>query len=249
MVRRDFPGKDPIGRHIQIDIFNQALPPRFLKSPQFANSFEIVGVVGTARNRGLDEPPMPAVFIPYSVLLVPNAFVIARTKDEPEKLIPAAREAVRRVDRNQPITETRTLEDWLATATAYPRFATFLFGVFGAVGLSLAIAGVFSVVSYGVAHRTREFGIRMALGAKPGDVLRLVMLNTAGVIVGGIAVGLAISLGANRFLASNMAGMSAGNPMLFAIVGGILFAAAMSACFVPAYFATAIQPMEALRHE
>ena len=174
MARRDFQNKDPLGHHILIDIFNQRVPSGVLKSPQFITSFEVVGVAGTARNQGLDQPPMPAMFIPHSILIPSDTLIIARTKGDPEKLVGLAREAVRSVDPNQPITQTRTLEGWLDTATAYPRFATFLFGVFGGIGLLLAVAGIFSVVSYGVAHRTREFGIRMALGAKPRDILRLV---------------------------------------------------------------------------
>lgn len=249
MVRRDFQNKDPLGHHIQVDIFNQTLPPQLLKAPQFNNSFEIVGVAGTARNQGLDQPPMPAMFIPYSILIPPETFIIVRTTGDPEKLAPLAREAVRSVDPNQPITLTRTLEGWLDTATAYPRFATFLFGVFGGIGLLLAVAGVFSVVSYGVAHRTREFGIRMALGAKPQDVLQLVLLTTGRVLVAGLVVGLAISIAASRMLADRMQGMGIANPLLFVIVGGVLLFAALAACVVPARSATLIQPIEALRHE
>ena len=157
-----------------------------LKAPHFTNSFEIVGVAATARNRGLNEPPIPAMFIPYSILLPTNAFLIARTSGDPNSLIGPGREAVRAVDRNQPITLTRTLEGWLNTATAYQSFSTFLFGVFGAVGMLLAAAGVFSVVSYSVEHRTREFGIRMALGANPRDVLKLVLASTGRLLALGL---------------------------------------------------------------
>ncbi len=216
MVKRDFVGgKDPLGHHIQVDIFSQPLPPQLLKSPQFRNSFEIVGVAASARNRGLNEPPVPAMFIPYSMILPPSVFVIARSKGDPDALIAPAREAVRAVDKSQPITLTRTLEGWLSTATAYQSFATFLFGVFGAIGLSLAAAGVFSVVSYSVAHRTREFGIRMALGAEPRDVLILVLLATGRVLVIGLFVGLGLSILASRSLADHMEGMGKADPFLF----------------------------------
>jgi predicted permease len=249
MARRDFQNKDPLGHHIQIDIFNQRLPPSLVKAPHFTNSFEIIGIAGTARNQGLDQLPIPAMFIPYSMLIPPETFIIARTKGDPEKLVPFVRETVRSVDPNQPITLTRTLEQWLDTATAYPRFATFLFGVFGGIGLLLAVAGVFSVVSYGVAHRTREFGIRMALGAKPQDVLRLVLLTTGRILVAGLFVGLAVSIAASRMLADRMQGMGAANPFLFVLTGGVLLFAALAACAIPARSATRIQPMEALRHE
>jgi predicted permease len=250
MVKRDFAGgKDPLGHHIQVDIFNQPLPPQYLKAPSFLNSFEIVGVVATARNRGLNQPSVPAIFLPYSLLIAPDVFVMARTKEDPNALIGLARETVRAVDQNQPISLTRTLEEWLNTATAYPRFATFLFGVFGAIGMLLAAAGVFSVVSYAVAHRTREFGIRMALGAEPRDVLRMVLITTGRVLGLGLLVGLASSIISSRMLADNLEGMGAPDPMLFLAVPAVLTLATALACFLPARTATLIQPMEALRHE
>jgi putative ABC transport system permease protein len=249
MIQRDFPGQDPIGHHIQIDIFNQPIPRQILKAPNFTNSFEIVGVVATARNRGLNDPPVPAVFLPYSILIPPETFVIARTKGDPEVLIGPARSAVRAADASQPITLTRTLEGWLDTATAYPRFATFLFGVFGNIGLLLAAAGVFSVVSHAVAHRTREFGIGMALGAQRGDILGLVVLTTGRVLTVGLLVGLSLSIVTSRMLADKMQGMGTADPVLFVLVPVALVIATAAACFLPARAATLIQPMEALRHE
>lgn len=249
MVKRDFNGKDPLGHHIQIDLFSQAIPPQYLKSPRFTNSFEIVGVVGSARNSGLDEPPMAAMFIPYSILLPPDAFVIARTAGDPKALIGPAQDVVRSLDRDQPITLTRTLEGWLNTATAYQGFSTFLFGIFGAVGLLLAGAGVYSVVSYSVEHRTREFGIRMALGANPRDVLVLVMVAAGRVLAVGLVVGLSISVFASRALAGRMEGMGTGDTLLFVVVPGILILITFIAAVLPARSATRIAPMEALRHD
>jgi predicted permease len=250
MVKRDFAGgKDPIGHHIQVDIFNQPTPAQFLKPPRFSNSFEIVGVVDVARNQGLNEPPAPAMFIPYSVLLPSNTFIIARTKGDPNALIGAAREAVRAVDASQPISLTRTLEGWLNTATAYPRFATFLFGVFGAIGMLLAAAGVFSVVAYSVAQRTREFGIRMALGAEPRDVLKLVLVTAGRVLALGLFVGLALSILASRTIADHTQGMGTADPLMFVLVSAVLTMATIAACFLPARSAVRVQPMEALRHE
>ena len=250
MVKRDFPGgKDPIGHHIQVDLFNQSIPPQYLKAPHFNNSFEIVGVAGSARNRGLNDPSVAAMFIPYSILVPPSIFVIARTKGDANALIGPARAAVRAVDRNQPITLTRTLEGWLNTATAYQSFATFLFGIFGAIGLFLAAAGVFSVVSYAVSHRTREFGIRMALGAEPRDVLKLVLLAIGRMLAVGLLVGLGLSVLAARSLADRLQGMGTADPLLFVVIPAVLIATTLGACFMPARSATRIQPMEALRHD
>jgi putative ABC transport system permease protein len=192
---------------------------------------------------------MAGVFIPYSVLLLPSTFLIARTSGDPAALIGPGREAVRAADKNQPITLTRTLEGWLETATAYQSFSTFLFGVFGAVGMLLAAAGVFSVVSYSVEHRTREFGIRMALGAKPGDVLRLVLGSTGRLLAVGLVVGLALSVLASRTLANQMEGMGTGSLFVFVLVPVMLIIATLAASFLPARSATRIPPMEALRHD
>jgi predicted permease len=248
-LKRDFQSKNPLGHRIQVDIFNQQIPPQWLKAPGFVNSFEIVGVVGSARNRGLDDPPAPAMFIPYSTLLSPSPMIVARTKGKPQALTDAAREIVRTVDPNQPITLVRTLEGWLHTATAYAQFSTFLFGLFGAIGLALACAGVFSVVSYAVAHRTREFGIRITLGAKPSDVLRLALMATGRVLAVGLFIGITFSIAATRMLAGKMQGMGTSDPLLFVAVPAVLIIAALAACFLPAHGATRIQPMEALRHE
>jgi predicted permease len=250
MVKRDFPGgKDPIGHHIAVDVFNQALPAEMLKSPHFTNSFEIVGVAAAARNRGMYDPTIPAILIPYSLLLPTEAYVIARTSGDPNSLIGAGREAVRAVDPNQPITLIRTLEEWLHTATSYQSFSTFLFSVFGSVGMLLGATGVFSVVSYSVEHRTREFGIRMALGAQPEDVLRLVLLSTGRVVAVGLVIGIALSVLASRTLANQMEGMGTADPMVFALVPCVLVLAAMAAAFFPARSATRVAPVEALRHD
>jgi predicted permease len=249
LVARYFAGKDPLGRHIQLDLLKQPIPPTYLKPPQSNVSFEIVGVVGVARNRGLKDPPEPAMFIPYPMLLGPGTFIFMRTKGDPLAMANQARAAVKSVDANQPITLVRTLEQWLETATAYPRFATFLFGVFGGIGTLLAAAGVFSVVSYAVAQRSREFGIRMALGAEPRDVFRLVLVTTGKVVALGLAVGLGLGILASRSLTGRMEGMGAPDPYLFISVPVVLIVATLLACFLPARSATLIQPVDALRQE
>ncbi|MGH9621346.1 MAG: FtsX-like permease family protein, partial [Bryobacteraceae bacterium] len=171
------------------------------------------------------------------------------TRGDPNALAGPARKVVRAVDRSQPITLVRTLERWLGTATAYAQFSTFRFGVFGGIGLLLACAGVFSVVSYSVAHRTREFGIRMALGARPRDILQLVLLATGRVLALGLAIGIVAAIFTTHALAGKMQGMGDSGPLLFAVVAAVLFLAAIVACLLPARAATRIQPMEALRHE
>src|SRR5438132_7218253 len=167
MVKKYFPhGQDPIGRQIRLDLPIEGLPPGFVKPPQTSNAYQIVGICGTVRNSGLRDQPEPAVYIPVSHLFPPGMMFAIRTVNaDPLALSNGARQAVSAVDPSQPIAFVRSLDDFLSNATAYPRFATFLFGIFGVIGLTLACTGIFSVVSYAVSRRTREFGIRMALGA------------------------------------------------------------------------------------
>jgi putative ABC transport system permease protein len=176
-------------------------------------------------------------------------FAIRTTKSDPLALSNGAREAVSAVDPTQPIAFVRTMEDYLSSATAYPRFATFLFGIFGAIGLTLACTGIFSVVSYSVARRTREFGIRMALGATPGNVLRLVVRSTGRVLVIGFVLGAILSVVSDRALAGKLEGIGVASPSLLAAITAVLAAAALLACAIPARSATKVQPVDALRHE
>jgi putative ABC transport system permease protein len=250
LIKKYFPvGRDPIGRYIRIDLLTQPMPPGFLKAPQFDASFEIVGVVGTARNTGLRDHPEAAVYLPDALLYPPGAFLLLRTASEPLAFANAAREAVRSVDPGQPVMLIRSLDQWLGQATAYPRFATFLFGIFGAIGMTLAAIGVYSVVSYAVARRTREFGVRMALGASPAHVFRLVIASTGRVLLAGLVLGIALSIFASRALGDRIEGMGTADPFMLAAVPLVLSAAAFLACYVPARTATRIQPMDALRHE
>jgi len=246
---RSFGGRSPLGRHVEVDLFNQRLPRQILKASTFVNSFEVVGVVATTRNRGLRDDPEPAVFLPYSLLCTPYNSMFIRTRSEPMAILKQAREALKSVDAHVPIMAERTMQEWVDSGTAYPRFATFLFGVFGGVGMLLAAAGVFSVVSYAVAHRTREFGLRMALGATPGDVLQLVLASTARKLALGLVIGLVLSIFVTRALANRMEGMGTADASLYIGVPMVLIAATLLACLLPARSATLIEPMEALRQE
>jgi predicted permease len=250
MVKKYFPaGRDPIGGQIRVDLPTEGLPPGFVKPPQTSNAYQIVGVCGTIRNSGLRDQPEPAIYIPVSHLFPPGMMFAIRTKSDPLALSNAARQAVSSVDPTQPIAFVRTLEDFLNNATAYPRFATFLFGIFGAIGLTLACTGIFSVVSYSVSRRTREFGIRMALGATPGNVLGLVVRSTVRVLVIGFVLGAILSVISDRALAGKLEGIGVASPTLLAGITAVLAAAALLACAIPARSATKVQPVDALRHE
>jgi predicted permease len=251
LVKKYFPpGQDPMGRQISLDLFTGTQPTDFIKSPQNPHVFQIVGVCGNTRNSGLRDTPEPAVYLPFSTIFPPGMmFMIRTSKPDPLALSDGARQAVSAVDPTQPIAYVHTLDYFLRNETAYPRFATFLFGIFGAIGLTLACTGIFSVVSYAVSRRTREFGIRMALGATPGNVLRLVIRSTGRVLVVGFALGAILSVVSSRALAGKLAGIGIASPSMLVGLISVLAVAALLACSIPARSATKVQPVDALRHE
>jgi putative ABC transport system permease protein len=251
LIKKYFPpGQDPLGRQISLDLFTDPLPPNFTKSPQDPHAFQIVGICGTARNSGLRDAPEPAVYLPFSSIFPPGMmFAIRTTKPDPLALSNDARQAVSSVDPGQPIAFIRTLDYLVKNELAYPRFATFLFGIFGAIGLTLACTGIFSVVSYAVARRRREFGIRMALGATPGNVLGLVVRSTGLVLVVGFALGAMLSVVSSRALAGKLAGIGVASPSMLVAITSVLAVAAFLACAIPARSATNVQPADALRYE
>ena len=161
----------------------------------------------------------------------------------------AIREQVRAEDPDQPLTGLMTLDERMRRETAYPRFSTTLFSIFASVALLLAASGLYSVVSYVVARRTHEFGIRMALGARAPDVLRLVAGMTVRLMTMGLVIGLACSLALNRVIANYVTGWDPKDPLAFAAVIATLLAAALLASLLPARRAISIQPMTALRHD
>jgi putative ABC transport system permease protein len=244
------PGEDPIGRQITIEIPKEGLPKDFVYPPTMASGYEVIGVCGTARNHGLNDPPQPAAYVPFTNLIPPGMmFAIRTTNPNPLAIENSVRQAVSAVDSTQPIAFVRTAENILGTETAYPKFATFLFGIFGGIGLALATIGIFGVVSYSVSRRTREFGIRMALGATPSNVLSLVITSMGRVLIVGFVIGIILSVVSTRALADKLQGISASNPIAFIAVIAVLAIAALLACALPARSATQIHPVEALRHE
>ena len=242
--------EDPIGRHLTIDVPFESLPPGFVKPPQPPNSYEIVGICSSARNVGLHDKPQPAIYLPFTNILPPGMmYAIRTTNPNPAAITNDVRKAVSSVDPTQALAFVYPLDYFLGREKAYPRFATFLFGVFGVIGLALASIGIFGVVSYSVSRRTREFGIRMALGATPANVLRLVISAMSRVLIVGFLLGTILSIASSRLLAGKLQGIDAANPAVIAIVIVVLAAATLTACTLPAHTATQIHPVEALRHE
>jgi putative ABC transport system permease protein len=249
MARRYWPAGSPLGVKIRIPILDFKGNSHVLKPPDAGEPIEIVGIVANIRNQGLTQPAEPAIYVPWSVLAPPGGALLIRTTGDPNRIVNAIRQAVRAEDPDQPVTNVMTLEELLRFDTAYPRFSTTLFGIFAAVALLLSVSGLYSVVSYVVARRTHEFGIRMALGARKPDVLRIVAGTTIRLMIIGIVLGLGCTFMLTRVIATYVTGWNPKDPLAFVAVVAVLLAASLLASVVPAHRAASIQPISALRHD
>jgi putative ABC transport system permease protein len=245
LVKKYFGREEPIGRQVQIKALGQT-PISPLANP----AFEIVGVIADVKNQGLQEPVAPELMVPYTVTGAFERGILVRTAQEPLPMLNSVRREIWAVDRNVALTMTRSLEDFLADFTyAGPRFSLLVLGVFAGTGLVLVAIGVYSVIAYTVSRQTREIGIRMALGAGRGDVIRMVLRMGLWTIACGLGIGVAASMAVNRVLASQLWGVTARDPLTYASVVLVVLAAGAAACWIPAARATRVDPMEALRFE
>jgi putative ABC transport system permease protein len=242
MARTYFPGENPLGKRMQIG----ATPDKDVPY------MEIVGVVGDVL-QGLDTDAKAEMYLPYrqadTVLPVFQLSVVLRTSGDPRLQAAALRSAVREIDPNQPVVKIRTMEENMATSVTEPRFRTWLIGIFAALALVLAAVGIYGVMSYSVNQRTNEMGIRVTLGAQPNDVFRIVVGEGLRLALIGVGVGLIGALAATRVLRTFLYGVSAIDPVTFAITAALLILVAVAACYFPARRATRVDPMVALRYE
>jgi putative ABC transport system permease protein len=232
---------DPIGR-----TFYRAADPKTV--------FTVVGVVGDVRSTSLNRQS-PALYYPMawhtgpyhpSVVVMD---VVVRTVGAPEAAAPTLREKVRELDPAIPLANIRTMEDWIATSAAQPRLNARLLSLFAALALLIAAIGIYAVFAYSVTQRTREIGLRIALGAEPGNVLRMVVSEGMKVGLLGIAVGLVGALFAGRALSTIVYGVPVRDLATFASVAMVLIVVVLAACFFPARRAAKVDPMVALRYE
>jgi putative ABC transport system permease protein len=237
MARKHFPGEDPVGKRITVAMAAEPAPT------------EIIGVVGDARYDKLEGELRPMVYWTPPQLTYSSMTLVVRTAGDPEGLALAAVREIQAVDKDQPVADVRTMESWLAESTARTRFGTLLLTAFAGVALILAAVGIYAVISYSVAQRRNEIGVRMALGAQAGDVLRLVVGQGMRLVLAGVVLGLLGALALTRVMSGLLYGVGATDPATFAVNAALLTAVSLVACYIPARRATRVDPMIALRYE
>lgn len=237
-ARSYFKDEDPLGKKLMFGF-----------PPNSNVTREIVGVVGNVRDERLTQDPGPMMYVPFAQAPFWGANVVVKSTEQPAALVATIRRVVQSIDKNLPVTDIATMPEVLDSSVAQPRFRTWLLSGFGVVALLLAAVGIFGVVSYSVASRTREFGVRAVLGASPGSIGRMILKE--GLILGGLGLGLGltVALGLARFLKSELYGVTVYDPISFLGSAAILLAVAMVACYIPARRAMKVDPMIALRYE
>jgi putative ABC transport system permease protein len=234
LAQRFFAGEDPMGQRLRLDSLGQ-------------EPYEIIGIVGDVRHRGLDIELRQTIYFPTLRLGYGN--LVVRSVTDPASLAAAVRKVVLAIDPNQPVASVKKMEEWVADSVAQPRYRMLLLSVFSAVAMLLSVVGIYGVVSYVVTQRTREIGLRMALGARRWNVLSLVIEQGMKLALSGVGIGVVAALALTRVLRNLLYEISATDPLTFLCVALILIGVALLACLVPARRSTKVDPMEALRYE
>ena len=239
MADKFFPGENPIGKRIRPDTAPSGEPPMR----------EIIGIVGSVKHRSLAQQADPESYMPYEQEPIGDMTLVVRASGDPLSLISAMREQVKSVDSEVPIYRARTLESYVSDSLAQKRFTGMLYGTFAGLGLLLAIVGLYGVMSQLVAQRTHEIGVRLAVGAARGDILRMVLRHGVWLSMVGMAIGTVGALALSKVLTNQLFGVTATDGWTYAAVIAILGFVASVACYVPARRATRVDPMVALRYE
>jgi putative ABC transport system permease protein len=240
LARKYFPHENPLGRRIN---------PGLKSSDQGRQWREIIGVVKDVRHATLAQESGAELYVPHSQKQWGTLTLVARTSNDPVSIVGAVRREVAALDKNVPLYSVETLEEYVAAALAQQRFQTLLLTLFATVALILTAVGLYGLVSYSVAQRTREIGIRIALGARIVDVLKLIVKGGLALALTGVGLGLAGALALTRFIASLLFGVSATDAATFITVSVVLLAVTLLACYLPARRATRVDPLVALRYE
>jgi putative ABC transport system permease protein len=243
-VKKYLSPDNPIGKQVQIRRLSEFADK--VSDP----TFEIIGVAADVKNKGLQDPPGPELWVPYTVTGSAFRGILVRTTQEPLTLMNAARHEIWATDSNVALTLTGTLEGYISQwSYAGPRFGFMLMMIFASIGLILVTIGVYSVLAYTTAQRTQEIGIRMALGAESSDVLKMVIRMGLRLVAIGVVVGLLASLAMGKIIATELWGVSAYDPWTLTLVPTLLFLTGLVACWLPARRASRVDPLIALRHE
>jgi predicted permease len=239
-ARRYWPNEDPIGKR-----FTNG-PPRPGTTIQWIT---VVGIVADLRHMSLTQAPDAELFWPYQQLAPASLTLTIRTRSDAAHFAPSLRRMTAAVDKDQPVSQIRSMEQYLFDSIAPQRLSVTLLGIFAGIALVLAVIGIYGVISFSVARRTREIGVRMALGASGGTVVRMIVRQALLLVLSGVAIGIAAALALTRFISSLLFGVSATDPAVLAGVTVLLIAIASLACYIPARRASAVDPIVALRYE
>jgi putative ABC transport system permease protein len=235
LARLYFPNEDPVGKR--------------LLSPDGTNPSEIIGVVGDVKHFGLEDEAEAYLYVPHAQNSNSALALVLRSAVDPQQMAALVRREVLALDRDQPVVDIKNMEQRLAETMSPRRLTVFLLGIFASVALVLAAVGIYGVIAYSVTQRTHEFGIRMALGAQRGDIIRLVIGQGMWLVLLGLAVGLVGAFAVTRLMTSLLFQVKPGDPVTFAVVAVLLSGVALLACYIPARRATKVDPMVALRYE
>jgi putative ABC transport system permease protein len=234
-ARRHFPNEDPLGKRVTIYLKDDNQP------------CEIIGIVGDSKHRSLDAGIGPMSYWPHPELASSRMTFVIRTRGDASAITSGARDVIRALDPAQPVSDVRTMESLIGTSMAGARFNTLLLTIFAMVSLLLAGVGIYGVMAYSVAQRTREIGVRMALGARARDALWLVVRRGMALTIAGVAIGVAASFALMRLMETLLFNVSVTDPLTFAGIPLLLALVALLACLIPARRAAKVDPMVALR--
>jgi putative ABC transport system permease protein len=237
LARQHFPNEDPIGKRLDVAMFDE---------PFWA---EIIGVVGNVRYDSLVDEPPPAAYFSHSDLTYGFMTLVIRTDGDPIAIAPAVQREIRSLDPNQPVSDVRSMNQVMSEWVSRSRFNTLLLGLFAGLATLLSAVGIFGVMNYSVALRTRELGLRLAIGAQPRQVLLLVLKQGLLLTVFGIAIGLAAAFALTRLLSGLLFGVEAVDVSTFTTISLLLVMVSLLACYLPARRAMRIDPLQALRYE
>ena len=239
LARKFFPGENPVGKHMKVG----------MNADKSDATCEVVGLVGDVKHRNLWLPPDPESYVPYEQNPIGAMSIIVKSGADPMTLLPAIRTQVLAMDAELPIYKAQRMEEYVAASVAQRRFTSLLCAIFAGAGLVLAVVGLFGVISYSVAQRTHEIGVRMAIGAAKVDILRLILREGMAITLVGVGVGLVGAIGLSSVVKSQLFGVQATDPLTFLGVAAGLGFVALLACFLPARRAAGVDPMVALRYE